>query len=240
MEVISGTSMGLFSVCFWKKDFAVQDIKVAVCFLAGGFLCISQTAAPVVLALIAIVAWQAATFDALLRNWRMFLLTSTFWTAKHFGICMRPCHFAYVALAAASLQLFRRPDSLKVRLRNWRVASGPLYTLAASSNFFCMLGGHGATGALLAGVGLWSVTFAGIALRPDNAEFDKALMGVFPGGAIPWPHDYTSRVKCHGILMVTSVVSLALGLALEGAWLSVSFFASLIFMEIARRLQKQQ
>lgn len=238
MEVISGTSMGLFSVCFWRKDFASQDIKVAACFLAGGFLCTSQTAAPVVLALTAIVAWQAAPFNALPRNWRMFLLTSVFWTAKQLHFFGRPCQFAHVALAAASLQLLRRPDSLKMLLRDWRVASGPLYTMTASSYFSCILSSNGVTGVLLAGVGICSVAFAGIALRPDNAALDKALLGVFPDGAVPWPHQYSSRSKCHGMLMVISVALMALCLALEGAWMSVTLFAFLIFMEIARRLHR--
>lgn len=168
----------------------------------------------------------------------MFLLIASFWTTKQFGFFDRTYYLAQVALAAASLQLLRRPDALKSKLREWRVASGPLYMMSVSSYFCHSLSSGGVNDVFLAGAGLWSVALAGIALRPDNQILDRAVLALLPDRAVLWPAQYSTRVKYHRILMVLSLTLMTCLLALEEAWTSVALPAFLIVWNfVAERVQ---
>eukprot|EP00930_Biecheleria_cincta_P009120 TRINITY_DN110775_c0_g1_i1.p1 TRINITY_DN110775_c0_g1~~TRINITY_DN110775_c0_g1_i1.p1 ORF type:complete len:344 (-),score=43.14 TRINITY_DN110775_c0_g1_i1:53-1030(-) len=243
MEVISGVSMGLASVGFWKKDFALRDMKIVVPLLMTTRLCQSNVVlATIVFAIVVAFVWDGTTFGivgaASCKNWRMFALVSVLWMVCQLKVLSTSWHFACAAMAAGSLQLLRRPESLKFKLREWRVASGPVYTIAATLSLRYKLHETGSIiVAMLALVGACSVCLAGIAFRPDNVVLDTAVLDIFPVNLVPWPTQYQLRVKCHGLLMVFSMTIMAILLATDHAWLLLSCCMMLLLMETIRRLR---
>jgi len=90
-------------------------------------------------------------------------------------------------------------------------------------------------GASIAVPGVMAVMVASYALRPDNQELDAALLRWLHMEAIAWPRTFGARAKCHGILMLLSVVLLTLLLVAKGEQILACSFLSLLVMESARR-----
>lgn len=132
-------------------------------------------------------------------------------------------HFGWIASVAAAIQLVRRPEALKTKLRNVRIASGPLYMFSAIGAFASKLEGGCATGSI-AVVGIISILLAAILLRPDNHALDFVL-------ALP----VRKKAMCHGILMVTSLTMLTLLLRREGCF-AVVLNLLFLLLELDRRL----
>lgn len=128
--------------------------------------------------------------------------------------------FGLVASVAAVIQLVRRPETLKAKLRSARIASGPLYMFSAIGAFRDKL--EVSIVGSLATVGIVMVLLAAVFLRPDNHALDFVLGGL------------RRKAMCHGILMVTSLTVLTFLLLTEGCWFAFLNLASL-FLEFSRR-----
>lgn len=258
-SLIGGVFMGLAAVQFWRKDFGMHSIieeTVAISVLFAMALNPSVNAAfalsctmlvnPVVTSTTRCDASKLETFVQLyipkqmlciLKNWRMFVAVSIFWTCALLKFLTEFWQSACVALVAGSLQLLRRPAWLKLKLREWRVATGPLYALAANTAFNHRLcNASGIVSTILGIGGILVVSIAAMALRPDNNEFDMALISLLPIQLGHWPRSQPARAKYHGMLMFSSLMIMAVLSIMDNAICQFCFCAALLAMETERRL----
>lgn len=245
MEMLSSASMGLAVVCFWQKEFVIDDLVLVTILLAGAALPSLAPAMTVALGLAAVLltGWDVVSKlkSALLKNWRMFMLASALFALHQHGMLVEFRHFSIVAWASGCVQLLREPAPLKLRLREWRIALGPIYTMAATRSFVHYTRiATDRVGASAAIVGALAVVVASLALRPDNQELDAALLRWLLGEATAWPRTFGTRAKCHGLLMLLSLVLLTLLLLAKGEHFLVCSFLSLLVMEVARRMPVSQ
>lgn len=224
MEAMQGVMMGLAAASFWRKDFgdqnSVPDLLLVCPSLVAAI--VGGPVAPLVLAtLVLVTALRERATSAVSKNFRMFLAMSLFWTLK--TTTLAPC----VALPSATLQLMRRPAWLKEALREWRVASGPLFVVA-SSLFF--VGSERMV--VLRIVGILAVVVASVFLRPDNNKLDSGLKQWISA----WPLSASARAKYHGVLLVMSLILMTVLMAWEGRWYWVISSCCLMFMDLSRRM----
>merc|ERR1719230_182081 len=254
MEAFQGAMMGLAATSFWRKDFGAHGVAMDAVLAAvpltmaiapdgatgSGFILVS------VLALTA-AAFDIACFHSILprassgatKLWRMFLLTSILWACVRYSALTECWHFGAVSVGSGALQLLRRPEWLKAALRDWRVATGPVYTLATGLAFYHHLHRTESGDACVAFVGIWAVATAAILLRPDNSKLDMALVMVLPVRARIWPTSPRRRTMCHGLLMLLSMVLMAVLLVRERAWGLLCICGALLAMETLRRLHSR-
>lgn len=240
MDVLSIASMGLAAVCFWQKEFLRDDLLLVTLLLAGA-------AWPSLVPVMAVLSLATGLLrkrnfatilaSAWLKNRRMWMLVSSLVACHHCSVLTDFQHFSIIAWIAGCVQLLREPAQLKLRLREWRIALGPVYTMAATWSFVLyMCTATTVAGASTAVVGVIAVVVASFALRPDNQELDAALLRWLPTVvATTWPRTFGSRAKCHGILMLLSMVLLTLLLAAKGEHLLACGFLFLLVMEGVRR-----
>jgi len=170
------------------------------------------------------------------KTWLMWMFASSLIACHQCSVLTDFRHFSIIAWVAACVQLLREPAQLKLRLRELRIALGPIYTMAATWSF--VLHTCAATtiaGASAAVVGVMAVVGASFALGPDNQELDAALLRWLHMEAIAWPRTFCARAKCHGILMLLSMVMLTLLLVAKVEYILACSFLSLLVMEGARR-----
>jgi len=238
--MLSSTSMGLAAVCFWQKEFHIDDLLPVTLLLAGAAW---PSLVPVMAGAFTLAAglqremnFASKLASAWLKNWRMWVLVSSLFLCHQCSVLTEIRHFSIIVWVAGCVQLLREPAQLKLWLREWRIALGPIYTMAATGSFVV----HACTattvaGASIAVLGVMVVVVASIALRPDNQELDAALLRWLPMKATAWPRTFGSRAKCHGILMVLSMVLLTLLLVAKGEHFLACSFLGLLVMEGARR-----
>lgn len=240
MDILSSTSMGLAAVCFWQKEFHIDDLLPVTLLLAGaawpGLVPVMAGALTLAAGLQREMNFASKLASAWLKNWRMWVLVSSLFVCHLCSVLTEIRHFSIIVWVAGCVQLLREPAQLKLWLREWRIALGPIYTMAATGSFFL----HACTattvaGASIAVLGVMVVVVASIALRPDNQELDAALLKWLPIEAPAWPRTFGSRAKCHGILMVLSMVLLTLLLVAKGEHFLACSFLGLLVMEGARR-----
>eukprot|EP00927_Polykrikos_kofoidii_P026975 TRINITY_DN23902_c0_g1_i3.p1 TRINITY_DN23902_c0_g1~~TRINITY_DN23902_c0_g1_i3.p1 ORF type:complete len:243 (+),score=22.93 TRINITY_DN23902_c0_g1_i3:59-787(+) len=226
--------VGAAAACFWRKDFRFEDMPQVATLVFSGEA--SERLSPLALALlIVMVALQGGRLISGVRtNFLMVVVLSFFNFARTWSILSFD-HFSGIAAVSAAFQLVRKPQRLKNRLREFRVATGPLYW--ASSHFAFYHGSYGSswvrTGIAAAGIVL--VTLAAFWTRPDNNKFDGTLAQwtCLPISVSP-PH----RAVYHGLFMLLSASALGY-LALEHQCTRIfAFFSVLILMEFWRRLQQ--
>jgi len=190
---------------------------------------------------------------AVCKNWRMFILISVICTCYQIRLFTTARQSAYAALGAAFLQLLRQPSSLKDWLKEWRIASGPVYTLTACVTFSYQFHKNSDIIALIgASIGMLSASLAAVALRPDNQELDRAVIESLQLQALPWPRSWKARVRCHGLLMMCSMICMAVVQSQDASShsltsdapmevchtrLILSFCIVLLLMELVRRSQ---
>lgn len=183
--------LGVAAAQYWRKDFRCKSHTHNVCMLiwaAFGSIDTGRTLLAVIVAVI-----SADVLGALRKNHLMCMLVMLL---SHIET-----HSAWVAALAVWVQMARRPLWLKLRLRELRIALGPVYVIAASQ----MLSEHGCCLKFLS-TGL--VVAAGSVLRPDNASTAEmfASLRLLPRGLL----QDQLRTKCHGCLMAISVSLLVL------------------------------
>jgi len=247
MEVFQGAMMGLSATGFWRKDFGANgvamDAILAAVPLTMAIAPDSATGSGFIIVLVLALA-TASCFHPILpratsgatKNWRMFLVTSILWACSRYTVLTQFWHFGAITLGAGALQLLRRPERLKAALRDWRVATGPVYTIAAGMAFYHHSHESASGDVSVELVGIWSVATAAIMLRPDNSKLDMALVMMLPVRARIWPTSPRKRAMCHGLLMLLSMVSLAILLVREGSWRLLCICGALLAMEALRRL----
>jgi hypothetical protein len=224
MDATKGCMMGLMAASFWRKDFGdnngVPDLMLVCLSLVAAI--VGGPAALLVLASVVLVtALRERASSAVSKNFRLFLVMSLFWTFRTTTLA------PWMALPAATLQLLRRPAWLKEALREWRVASGPLFVMASCSVF---VGSEGM--AVLRIIGFLSVVVASVFLRPDNTRFDSGLQQWIPS----WPLSVSARAKYHGLLLVVGLILMTVLMSYEGRWCWVISSCGLLLMEMSRRL----
>lgn len=225
---------GCFAVavaCFWRKDFEKSDL-FPVAMMATASLCANKSFLLAALPLSEIVAylvglplgrvmdgtWKNLSMVAVHVLFRMFCAHSQF----AFG------QFGAIASVAAAIQLMRKPDILKAKLRTVRIASGPLFMFSVIWAFAKQLG-VSVTGSIAA-AGIIMVLQAAIFMRPDNHALDFVL------AVQKLPALFTKRKqKCHGYLMVASLTALSFLLWSDGCWLAFGVTLLSLFMECNRR-----
>jgi len=240
MDMLSSTSMGLAAVCFWQKEFLIDDLLLVILLLVEA-ACPSLV--PVMVGALSLAAgllregnFATKLASAWLKNWRMWMLVSSFFVCHHRSMLTEFRHFSIIAWVAGCVQLLREPAQLKLRLREWRIALGPIYTMAATGSFVLhVCATTTVVGASIALIGVTAVVVASFALRPDNQELDAHLLRWLPIEATAWPRTFGARAKCHGILMMLSMVLLTLLLVAKGEHLLACSFLGLLVMEGARR-----
>merc|ERR1719329_563667 len=135
-------------------------------------------------------------------------------------------HYGGLASFAATIQLIRRPEHLKSKLRGPRIASGPLYMFAAIGAFQDRMEANFVGS--LAAIGIVMVSVAAILMKPDNDALDFVLFGL----------RRRAKTRCHGLLMVASFTLLLWLQWRKGSWFAVFNLWPLIF-EIDRRCRRQ-
>jgi len=219
---------GAAVACFWRKDFKQCDL-LPVATLALASLCSNQPGT--------FIAWPMAEAVAVFAG---LPLGRVFHGVKKNGL-MVACHvafhvckvtyepgfecWAFTASVAATIQLLRKPEALKAKLRNIRVASGPLYMFSAIMAFASLRGVS--TSAV---TGIISVAVAAILMRPDNSALDPAL-AIVTGGRL------RKKTMWHGIFMLVSLTMLTLLSWREGCCKVLALHAALFAMEATRRSQ---
>ena len=122
--------------------------------------------------------------------------------------------YTSAAIFFALTQFLRKPESLKLWLREIRVICGPVYVLLAAvarSRFLDFKGFHkdGFYNQMSLLASILATLVSAIFLRPDNNETIKCC---FPNGNYP---TFKTRKVLHGVLM-----SFGLGLLLIDVWFS--------------------
>jgi hypothetical protein len=240
---IEGVSMGLASAMFWKKDFVIQDIVTVSMLLQVACWIRMPVMVTMLLAVVLHSSFPKTVFDqsccrmgtAFSKNWRMFVLVSGFWTCYRYQLHYLTESSHFVSIAAASVQLLRRPEALKQNLREWRVATGPLYTIAGSVAFYHRSEIENIAGMMVSVLGMFVLCVAAMALRPDNQELDRTMIAILRVEALPWPRSFAMRGKCHGILMVLSLVLMAIQFVEQMPFFLICM--ALLVMEFSRRLK---
>jgi len=245
MDLLSSAAMGLAAVCFWQKDFVINDLWLVTVLLIGGAVPSLALVIAAALSLAIVLVHESNSVrklkSAFLKNWRMFMLVWALFSLCHRSVLTEFRHFSMVAWVSGCVQFLREPVQLKLRLREWRIAAGPIYTMAASWSFVQYV--RFATtraGASIAVVGGIAAVVASFVLRPDNQELDRHLLRWLPNGPAEWPTAFSTRARYHGILMMLSMVLLTLLLLAEGELLLVWIFFLLLLMDAARRITASQ
>lgn len=242
--MISVMQAGCFAVaiaCFWRKDFEKSDL-LPVAILGVASLCTSKFFLLVAWPLSEIVAylirlsWGRVSIGAR-KNWLMVAVHVLF-HVLHAHLRFTFTHFGVIASVAAGIQLARKPEALKAKLRSVRIATGPLYMFSAIGAFWSKLEAGCVTGSL-AMVGITMCSLAAIFLRPDNHALDFVLC-TLQREASGLAHKLLPpliqmKPMCHGILMVASLSILTWLLWGEGCFLAFMLNVLSLFRELSRR-----
>lgn len=207
MEMFQSAFAAAAAVEFWRKDFGVWNITTDMAIIAGLFLGSQSFGACWLLALLAAMWDYRRLAQSLAKNRRMFVAMFAFEVGRR-HVANRQLSafelFASVAVLSAYMQLLRTPAKLKDTLREWRVATGPVYVFGATWAFYTFTPrqNEASSARAVRMLGAVSVLTAGIFLRPDNNALDDFL-------CMPWARWPSARRSFgHGVLMVLSLSSL--------------------------------
>lgn len=229
VDVAQATCFAAAVACFWRKDFEKLDLVPVAVLL--GFACTSNV-------YVLMTSWPFSEMMAHIVGLPLGRVRAGAWKNRcmiivhvvFYVFCAQRKlafeHYGGVASIAATIQLIRRPEHLKSKLRGPRIASGPLYMFSAIGAFQDSV--EAGFAGSLAAVGIVMVSAAAIVMKPDNDALDFVLFGL-RGRA---------KAKCHGLLMVASFTVLLWLQWREGSWFALFNLLPLV-LEIDRRCRRR-
>jgi len=242
LELITSLTLGLNATLVWRKDFGTARSDAMV--LAASLVMLWRSDVGALFSILVALACffeRPRTMRSVRNHWRMFGLVAAFWFTCRQGRLV--AHFW--SLSAVTVQLLRRPEWLKLYLRELRIASGPVFTSAAILIFYQALTQATALGRLFALAGMCCVIFGSMLMRPDNCAEDRVIANFPARIAHRWPCERTlgnrsmqTRGKWHGIAMVSSTFLLAPIALLQDALPLAVGYCLLVAMEMSRRLNQ--
>lgn len=228
-DVAQATCFAAAVASFWRKDFEKLDLAGVAVLL--GFACTSNV-------YLLMAAWPVSETMAHIVGFPLGRVLAGAWK-NIFMIVVHVVFYVFraqkklgfnqyggVASIAATIQLIRRPEHLKSKLRGLRIASGPLYMFSAMGAFQDKM--EIGLGGSLAAIGFVMVLAAATLMKPDNDALDFALFGLRG----------RKKMKCHGLLMVANFTILLWLQWREGSWFALINLLPLI-LEIDRRYRRR-
>jgi len=233
--VVSSLCFGLAAASFWRKDFVAADLAHMTIWLMGS--CCHST----LLSSCGLVLGLLWKHDRAITGIQKNVLMIAFLLVIHLAWQSMEllCSFAEwssLAAVAAGFQLLRNPVWLKDRLRQVRIATGPVYWLSSSLSFIHFSNGGGTLSVFFSYLGVVLVSTACLILRPDNDKLEAAITSFV--GCRVCVQDARKRAFWHGMCLLTSTLILAVCAMHQQCIHTCILFGALLIMEFRRRRQR--